>query len=62
MHMVGMKRWVSSMDYIAWFRNIILDAWEIRKHKLYGSDSGPGQQLHFKSSLGDLAVVEGHLH
>ena len=33
--------------------------WEIRKHKLYDSDSGPGQQLHSQSSLGDLAVVEG---
>ena len=33
--------------------------WEIRKHKLYDSDSGPGQQLHSQSSPGDLAVVEG---
>ena len=28
-------------------------------HKLYDSDSGPGQQLHSQSSPGDLAVVEG---
>ena len=33
--------------------------WEIRKHKLYDSDSGPGQQLHSHSSPRDLAVVEG---
>ena len=26
--------------------------WEIRKHKLYDSDSGPGQQLHSRSSPG----------
>ena len=29
------------------------------KHKLYDSGSGPGQQLHYQSSPGDLAVVEG---
>ena len=33
--------------------------WEIRKHKLYDSDSGSGQQLHYQSSSGDLAAVEG---
>ena len=27
--------------------------WEIRKHKLYDSDSGPGQQLHSRSSPGE---------
>ena len=27
--------------------------WEIRKHKLYDSDSGPGQQLHSQSSPGE---------
>ena len=32
---------------------------EIRKHKLYDSGSGPGQQLHSQSSPGDLAVAEG---
>ena len=37
----------------------ILDVWEIRRHKLYDSDSGSGQQLRFQSSPGDLAVVEG---
>ena len=33
--------------------------WEIQKHKLYDSDSRPGQQLHSRSSPGDLAAVEG---
>ena len=28
----------------------IIDACEIRKHKLYDSDSGPGRQIHFWSS------------
>ena len=47
------------MDCLAWLRNIIIvDMWEIQKHTLYDSDSGPGQQLHFQSSPGDLAVVE----
>ena len=31
----------------------IIDMWEIRKHKLYDSDSGPGQQLHSRSSPGE---------
>ena len=37
----------------------VVDVWEIRKHKLYDSGSGPGQQLHSLSSPGDLSVVEG---
>ena len=40
-------------------KEYIVDVWEIRKHKLYDSDSGPGQQLHSQSSLGDLAAAEG---
>ena len=38
---------------------IIVDLWEVRKHRLYDSDSGSGEQLHSQSSPGDLAVVEG---
>ena len=42
------------MDCLAWLRNIIIvDIWEIRKHKLYDSDSGPSQQLHYRSSPGE---------
>ena len=32
--------------------------WETRKHKLYDSDSGPGHQLHYQSSPGDVAAFE----
>ena len=34
-------------------KEYIIDVWEIRKHKLYDSDSGPGQQLHSRSSPGE---------
>ena len=47
------------MDCLAWLRIYIVHACEIRKHKLYDSDSGPGQQLNSQSSPGDLAVDEG---
>ena len=40
-------------------KEYIVDVWEICKHKLYDSDSGPGQQFHSQSSPGALAVVEG---
>ena len=40
-------------------KEYIVDLWEIRKHKLYDSGSGPSQQLHSQSSPGDLAVAEG---
>ena len=33
-------------------KEYIVDVWEIQKHKLYDSDSGPGQQLHSRSSPG----------
>ena len=37
-----------------WLRNIIIvDVWEIRKNKLYDSDSGSGLQLHTQSSSGE---------
>ena len=41
--------------------NFIIDVWEIQKHILYHTSSGPmaGQQLHSQSSPGDLAVVAG---
>ena len=31
----------------------VIDVWEIRKHKLYDSDSRPSQQLHSRSSPGE---------
>ena len=33
-------------------KEYIIDVWEIRKHRLYDSDSGPGQQLNYGSSPG----------
>ena len=48
------------MDCLTWLRDIFVDVWEIRKKDYnYDSDSGFGQQLHFQSSPGILAVVEG---
>ena len=42
------------MDCLACLvKEYIIDVWEIRKHKLYDSDSGPGQQLHSRSSPGE---------
>ena len=40
------------MDCLPWLRNIV-DVLEIRKHKLYDSDSGCGLQLHTLSSPGE---------
>ena len=40
-------------------KEYIVDVWEIRKHKLYDSDSGSGQQLHSQSSPGDVAGAKG---
>ena len=38
---------------LALVKEYIVDVWEIRKHKLYDSDSGSGLQLHFQSSTGE---------
>ena len=55
---LGSELWESKFDGLLSLEYII-DVWEIRKHKLYDSDSGPGQQLHSRSSPGDVAVAEG---
>ena len=34
-------------------KEYIIDMWEIRKHKLYDSDSLPSQQLYSRSSPGE---------
>ena len=42
------------MDCLPWLGNIIIvDVWEIRKSKLYDSDSGSGLQLHTQPSPGE---------
>ena len=59
-YVLGSELWESKFDVLLTLvKEYIVDVWEIRKHKLYDSDSGPGQQLHSQSSPGDLAAVEG---
>ena len=38
---------------LALVKEYVVDVWEIRKHKLYDSDSGSGLQLHARSSPGE---------
>ena len=52
--MLGSELWESKFDeLLSLVKEYIIDVWEIRKHKLYDSDSGPGQQLHSRSSPGE---------
>ena len=48
-YVLGSELWESKFDGLLSLVYII-DVWEIRKHKLYDSDSGPSQQLHSQSS------------
>ena len=41
------------LDSELWESKFDVDVWEIRKHKLYDSDSGSGLQLHTRSSPGE---------
>ena len=42
------------MDCLPWLiKEYIVDVWEIRKHKLYDSDSGSGLQLRTRSLPGE---------
>ena len=46
--------WESKFDgLLALVKEYIVDVREIRKHKLYGSDSGSGLQLHTQCSPGE---------
>ena len=46
-YVLGNELWESKFDgLLSLVKEYIIDMWEIRKHKLYDSDSGPGQQLH----------------
>ena len=50
-YVLGSELWESKFDgLLSLVKEYIIDVWEIRKHKLYDSDSGPGRQLHFRSS------------
>ena len=54
-YVLGSELWESKFDRLLSLvkKEYIIDVWEIRKHKLYDSDSGPGQQLHSRSSPGE---------
>ena len=50
-YVLGSELWESKFDeLLSLVKEYIIHVWEIRKHKLYDSDSGPGQQLHSRSS------------
>ena len=50
---IGSELWESKFDgLLALVKEYIVDVWEIRKHKLYDSDSGSGLQLRTQSSSG----------
>ena len=53
-YVLGSELWESKFDgLLNLVKEYIIDVWEIRKHKVYDSDSGPGQQLHSRSSPGE---------
>ena len=53
-YVLGSELWESKFDgLLALVKEYIVDVWEIRKHKLYNSDSGSGLQLHARSSPGE---------
>ena len=50
----GSELWESKFNgLLALVKEYIVDVWEIRKNKLYDSDSGSGLQLHTQSSSGE---------
>ena len=56
-YVLGSELWESKFDgLLSLVKEYIIDVWEIRKHKLYDSDSGPDQQLHSRSSPGERMV------
>ena len=53
-YLLGSELWESKFDgLLALVKEYIVDVWEIRKHKLYDSDSGSGLQLRTLSSPGE---------
>ena len=51
---LGSELWESKFNgLLALVKEYVVDVWEIRKHKLYDSDSGSGLQLHARSSPGE---------
>ena len=53
-YVLDSELWESKFDgLLSLVKEYIIDVWEIRKNKLYDSDSGPSQQLHSRSSPGE---------
>ena len=53
-YVLGSELWESKFDgLLGLVKEYIVDVWEIRKHKLYDSDSGSGLQLRTQSSPGE---------
>ena len=53
-YVLGSELWESKFDgLLALVKEYVVDVWEIRKHKLYDSDSESGLQLHAWSSPGE---------
>ena len=54
LYVLGSELWENKFDgLLALVKEYIVDVWEIRKHKLYDSDSGSGLQLCTQSSPGE---------
>ena len=54
-YVLDSELWESKFDVLLGLvKEYIVDVWEIRKHKLYDSDSGSGLQLHTRSSPGEM--------
>ena len=53
-YVLGSELWESKFDgLLTLVKEYIVYVWEIRKHKLYDSDSGSSLQLHTQSSPGE---------
>ena len=51
-YVLGSELWESKFDgFLSLVKEYIIDVWEIRKQ--YDSESGPGQQLHFRYLPGE---------
>ena len=53
-YVLGSELWESKFNgLLALVKEYVVDVWEIRKHKLYDSDSGSSLQLRTQSSPGE---------
>ena len=57
-YVLSSELWESKFNgLLALVKEYVVDVWEIRKHKLYDSDSGSGLQLHTQSSPGKRPIA-----